>query len=428
LKIVFLAVLILFFSCRNDLSFNMVQKEVVIPDTIKINIVRQSQTSIAISIHKKRKIPEDTYHLIRTDSLRSLVVGTYSIKNDSIVVLDTNFGLNLFPASSYVYKMVRKDAALNSLDSSNILFTKTLGVASRNFEWQLLDIGKTGYYYDAWAESEDKIYLLGSKSDFWNDPFLMHYTGFQWQEIKGVGGIAIWGFSDDDVWIVGYSRVYHFDGDKWESVNGDSNSNRWVVKDKVLDDNLPYYGVWGTSSSNIFFTSGNGNIVHWNGQSASLVETGLTERRSDIFGLSENFILTAVRRSGGNELLLYENGDWITYTLNYSPTGSVFPFSEREYFFANHGVVNRVRNGYVESILSRQGEEFTRIRGNLDYGELFVTSYSGRLFHFNGVDWYDFSEDIFKGAIKYPLRGLLVNKKFILSVGDSGTVIKGVRQ
>ena len=73
---------------------------------------------------------------------------------------------------------------------------------------------------------------------------ILKWDGEEWQPELEIGGRnAILGFSENDIWEAGGS-VTHYDGTKWNRVDGYSSNGQSYPLDQALFDNRPYRAIW----------------------------------------------------------------------------------------------------------------------------------------------------------------------------------------
>jgi len=106
-------------------------------------------------------------------------------------------------------------------------------------------------------------------------------SGWCWENPlpQGNGLMGIWGFSPNDVWMVGwYGTALHWDGVAL--------TKRDTGTPKTL------YDVWGTSADDVWAV-GYGTLIHYNGAGWSAVESGSGSRMADIWGTTDGNIWIA---------------------------------------------------------------------------------------------------------------------------------------
>ena len=101
----------------------------------------------------------------------------------------------------------------------------------------------------------------------------------------------VWGTSGNDVFAVGYTNswdpeIYHYNGTAW---------SKMTLPD---DANVKLYGVWGSDSSNVFavgeknplLPGSTNQILHYDGNSWSLMDPGTEKSLAGVWGSSRNDI------------------------------------------------------------------------------------------------------------------------------------------
>lgn len=108
--------------------------------------------------------------------------------------------------------------------------------------------------------------------------------------------------------------------------------------------------MWGTSSTNLYFGSGGGKVVHWNGSSAQVVYTNPSiVQVKDMDGYASDFIigvgtgmippLLAVKYNGTSWNQLPMSSNW---SLN-----AVSIVNRNHIFFAGDGIFEMKGNNFV---------------------------------------------------------------------------------
>jgi len=162
----------------------------------------------------------------------------------------------------------------------------------------------TIYHYDGsdWtlstldATSIRDIQMDASESGWAVDYFgkIFYYNGFGWSlqhDIDKSFWYAIAAFSSSDIWIAGFASNfsgdsqyphtigYHWDGIEWKS--NLKTSEREVVSGTV------FAAISANSSTDIWFGTYGGNLVHWNGNSMQIANSPTTGGIRDIHMMSE---------------------------------------------------------------------------------------------------------------------------------------------
>ena len=237
----------------------------------------------------------------------------------------------------------------------------------------------------------------------------MEWNGCQ----KKIGGfLAIYGFSSTDIWAVG-GAVWHFNGIIWEE---------YTYRDPIINNNITYTSIWGTSSNDLYLGNGGGKIIHWDGSKASVVyENPDNIRIWDIFGFSNNFILStgnsgvspsfAIRFNGTN----WENLEGIDYSTHLFAT--VYVVNQREYY-----VGGAAAYGYLGNQWEPIPGNLYRLRGNKTTGELVGVGPGNVMNYYDGIQWYSFRDQINNEFA--ALYGVFVTEHKIFTVGVTITQAK----
>lgn len=109
---------------------------------------------------------------------------------------------------------------------------------------------------------------------------------------------GLWGASPDEVWAVGgwagrWGFLWRYDGSEWQNVS--------LPDDMPLDANgeLPaLLKVWGRAKDDVYVVGGNGTILHYDGSSWSVVESGTTARLFTVTGDDAQIAITGGDSSG----------------------------------------------------------------------------------------------------------------------------------
>jgi hypothetical protein len=151
----------------------------------------------------------------------------------------------------------------------------------------------------AWSTPEPITGLVGPNA-IWGagigDVFISGSTGVHragggpWTTDGSRSTYAVWGSAPNDVWMVG-GTLYHWDGTTWTPTQG--------------SDTL--YGIWGTAQNDVTAVGDRGLIRHFDGQTWSTVQSGLTTRLNAIWGSAPG---DAWIVGDGGVILHLQNGAW----------------------------------------------------------------------------------------------------------------------
>ncbi|MCP4599040.1 MAG: hypothetical protein GY847_00610 [Proteobacteria bacterium] len=163
--------------------------------------------------------------------------------------------------------------------------------------WNRIESNTQATLTDIWGAAPDDIWAVGGHNEF--NGTVLHYDGNEWSEIVSHAEqrlAAVWGSSSTDIYVVGdadrSALLKHWDGNTWESVTlpedisigqdiwGDGPDNvfvvafgeivhfdgaSWTIIDQGFAASYPAFAMWGSSSSNVHLAGSNGVIRRWNG-------------------------------------------------------------------------------------------------------------------------------------------------------------------
>ena len=107
---------------------------------------------------------------------------------------------------------------------------------------------------------------------------------------------AVWGSSGADVFAVGYvGTIIHYDGSSWTVMESGTKEALWSV--------------WGASGSDVFAVGSNGTILHYDGSTWTKMDSPTTEQLNGVWAASSSDVFV-VGRSG--TILHYDGSSWST--------------------------------------------------------------------------------------------------------------------
>ncbi|ETR65748.1 MAG: hypothetical protein OMM_05928 [Candidatus Magnetoglobus multicellularis str. Araruama] len=92
----------------------------------------------------------------------------------------------------------------------------------------------------------------------------------------------MWGSSGSDVFAVGFSGIFHYDGNNWTTMSGTLSQ---------------YNGVWGSSGSDVFAVCDYDTISHYDGNNWTTMNTGTSKDLNEVWGSNSSDVY-AVGDSG----------------------------------------------------------------------------------------------------------------------------------
>jgi len=343
-----------------------------------------------------------------------------------------------------------------------------------NFVWDIQVFGNESWsinmLYDAFIIDEDDIWAVGEIREFDGDTLhnYLHWDGEEWTrgiiyEVNNSSQLphlffSIYGFTHDDLWVSATLPSY-YDGNIWY---------KYMPADDGFPTNLGgIMHIWGTSSSNMYFSEHSGDIIHWDGETFTIMETTTGSGSQynsqypiqDLYGIDENHIWTL---AGDPNLLtedyplklsFYDGEEWTDQYIITSALQEDNQLGGRIYGIWAYGdtsYASAALNGlWHESISNGEGSYFPLdsldtenaayargrgIDGN-NYNDIFTVSIFAKFAHYNGATWF-FGNEIYsfleENYINYGCTGLDVNGNTILlygyiNVGEKVWVARGVR-
>ena len=293
---------------------------------------------------------------------------------------------------------------------------------------------------DGWASTSDTLFVVGEGGA------IFRYDGTDWvdQSIpRDLDFWGIWGSGPSDVYALGNSSIYHYDGVNWGS---------------SFEHTEPLYGIDGVASNNIYAVGGNGTILYYGGSAwTPVVVPGVNQFLTGVSMTSDTDAVivgtagTVLRLSGIGWSLerQAENLDWQdvsgsspneVYAVAEEGTlavwdGSMWEYTETTGGFAPNGVWGASPNQiwmcgtvgpgqgvvyfYDGAVWEQQfapGQPLHAIWGTAD-DDIYVVGDAGMLAHFNGTEWSDttLTSSSLYGVWSLPRADVFV-------VGDEGTI------
>jgi hypothetical protein len=294
----------------------------------------------------------------------------------------------------------------------------------RELTWELettltFNEGEEGQLRTVWGSSLNDIYVGGYSSE-WTDP-LYHFDGENW-ELIGLdhitrageygGPIELYdmiGFAEDDIWIAGfqwstrpenvpdYKRLLiHYDGRHWS----------WVDTPLVSG----FFAIGANNRKKIWAGGTFSNLIRYNGESWALDSIpGVTDydynHYSELMNISGNsagrvhalvipFSVSSIYPSSA--IYEYDNKKWklINPDFHIYDYADLWTSPGGDLYVANVNNIS-VWDGNSWGILLEGHYYFNTITGNDDnniiaggwYNE---PPYGAVLFHYNGVDWFEY--------------------------------------
>ncbi|MCO6473338.1 MAG: hypothetical protein J5I57_06385 [Melioribacteraceae bacterium] len=382
-------------------------------DTVTVSITDKTHRSITINVKTTLNNRDWKIELFREKQAEEdTLLADFSVETEDTTIIDDNGGKGLELETEYGYYTILSTETGEIKDKSEKVIGRTLGATSHNYVWEEYTIGESGVLYDVWGTDENNVYAVGA-FDIGDTTYgLAHWNGTNWTPIDDPGGLAIYGFGENDIWVAG-GKVFHFNGTQWLDIDRG---------DQVLSDNVVYTCLWGTSSENLYFGNQGGKIVHWDGRRGSVVKEFLTTSITDINGYNkDNFwIVGRKNMTGGDDLVVqYKNGIWeqlIDGALMSQYPNSVYPVNDKITFICGNFCFYNFANQWNAVPINISGS-YARVRGS-NSNNVFSVGNRSEILHYNGKDWNRYEELTTAGLVL--LNGLKVfeNKVFIVGMNE----------
>jgi len=400
-----------FFICCNSIEPPIIPPPPTpVPnDTITVNIEDVTHRSIVVNVQTTMNNSQSMIEVFRRINSKDSIVAEYSITITDTMIIDDNNGQGLQLDTEYKYYAVRKDTTGESKDTSNIATARTLSATSFNYTWQEFSIGEwNSVLYDVWGTDENNVYAVGGV--YFNDTSygVIHWNGIDWKPVSKAGGVAVHGFSENDIWTVGGS-IFHFDGVDWVEI---------LFNDQILVENLPYASVWGTSSNNLYFGNERGKIIHWNGSKAEVVFiNGTNVQVKDLDGYSSDFIIGVGTGMVPPLLAVYYDGNsWsnLPISSNWS-LNSLSIVTKNHTYFGGDGVFEMIGTNF--SRIQSFGYYIWVVKYNRQTGVTVASGAFDGVYIYNGLEWRNYKGQISSDNTSYS--GIFLINNTIFCVGST---------
>jgi hypothetical protein len=332
ISLIFVLLIPLLSSCKEDPPV-VPPPDVPKRDTVTISVDHVSHRAVSLNIKTTLHNPGRIIKLYRDYSQ----VKQYPAAVSDTVITDDNNGMGLSLNTTYTWYAVSADSTGIVKDSSNRIEVSTLDTTSHDYTWEIIIPGGATYtndLRDVWGLDDNNVYAAGAVTLNDTSRAVLKWDGQKWNPLFRGGGIyAIHGFSSDDIWIAG-NLVFHYDGTEWKHMN-----------DPVIDNNVPYYALWGSGSNDIYLGSAWGKLIHWDGQKARVAaDFGIYIK--DIYGTSANNIWVAGSIGSSDKLLLARfNGTSFEHVTNQPPVSrtlqTIYTTKNNEVYVGGNGVFRK---------------------------------------------------------------------------------------
>lgn len=401
--------------------------------TIYLELDGTGVTSVTLQVSVEDSSDEWNFALARNDS----IVMEHTVTGKDTTVRDTG----LEPGTEYDY-LAYWLANGKIKDSSNAVIASTLDTTSHNFTWTIDTLGEYGSYLkDAWIVDENDIWVVGNIETDSGEYNAAHWDGNDW-ELLGIHSNtldlrSIWYFDKNDIWVTDYCSPIHWDGDEWIYYH---------IQNMGLDA-CAGFGIWGTSSSNIYFVGYQGSIIHHDGQEFEKMESGTEVKLKNISGSGPDNIWVSGHDldTGGDQVVLlhYDGMAWNKVieqsVTTYLTPGQISGGIVGIYTDSADSVWVYTHLGFYSCPVTTTGEgnliwdtsiDETAIEafGGTSHNDLFSAGTFSIIWHYNGLTWHRYKEIPEIGTI----YGMAAQSNMAVFVGyiyspDRAFVIRGYR-
>jgi len=321
-----------------------------------------------------------------------------------------------------------------------------LDTTSHEFAWEVDTLGEYGsWVYGIDIVNADDIWACGEFRTDSTKYNLAHWNGQDWTllgtEAAYRNGFlsekltSIMVFAQDDIWALG-GYPYHWDGEQWTIYH---------LQDMGLMSGGFHGELWGSSSSDMYFSGKDGHLAHFDGSSFSMIDVGVDTRFVDISGTPDgsqvfvvgyNFLLpirtTLVKISEGNANILYDAFD---HDINGGPEDWGIMSSESVLGATAYVVTFKglMKYNFVDSTytLDPAFEMYDYHDMQVQTAnDIFLVGGGGQYVHFNGSSWL-FDNQLYENHFFASQCGDLLDDMAVIGGytqgGLEGVIARGYR-
>lgn len=231
-----------------------------------------------------------------------------------------------------------------------------------------------------WGDSSSNLYAVGqTQGDVNKDVYLRYSGGSSWIREYPFGDTTstskpgfVKGFVGNDVYIAGRDGTYRMPNGNWTFAT-------WI---KISSDS--YSDIWGSSHESIWFVGENG-IMHYNGNTSSVLSSTTDPSGNDIWGNSDTDIFLVTGSDG--EIIHFQGEAWSSMTaIPNLPIQSVCgDTSDALYAVGNSGMILSFNGEYWAPMESTTNNNLRSVCGSGN--AVFAVGDSGTVLFYNGSQW-----------------------------------------
>ncbi len=184
---------------------------------------------------------------------------------------------------------------------------------------------------------------------------------------------------------------------------------------QLLQD-VELYGVWGSSSSNVFAIGKDGTILHYNGNTWGHMNSGTSNHLYSIWGSSSSDVFAV----GEDGIILHYNGS--TWGMNSGTSNAIWGIwgtSSTDVFAVGGAGTILHYNGTTWSIMSSGTYSFLYSVWGTSSSDVFAVGDYGTILHYNGNSWNTMSS----GTESYLYSIWGSSSSDVFAVGEDGIIL-----
>jgi hypothetical protein len=182
---------------------------------------------------------------------------------------------------------------------------------------------------------------------------------------------AVWGSNANDVWVVGYNMIVHWDGMAWSTSPANVG---------------PLNGVWGTSRTDVWAVGEGGAILHYDGMAWFPSDAGTTATLNGVWGTGTSDVWAVGEQDGGGPIFHWDGKAWSSSATTGSGLQAVWGSSGLVWAVGNGKRIIEYKNGAwsPQSIQVSVPDDFHTVWGS-SATSVWAGGPSGPLVYYEGV-------------------------------------------
>jgi hypothetical protein len=313
---------------------------------------------------------------------------------------------------------------------------------SHNITWSFYRIGDalTNILYDVAVVNDTLAYAVGNitYNDSTGQPVYPGYGLVQWNgktwtprrlswvdtdghlnPFDNIEGIFV--LAPNDIWLV-VGSLFHWDGVS-------PTAQLLWLRTSIPDRSAFLIKIWGSSPSSIYGVGFGGIIVHYDGNTPQVINSGTHYDIRDIWGAVDpttgrTQIIAVASSADTAKKLISIDGTTVSFLPDSGLSSALYStwfVPHQKYYVVGAGIGQKnnldsspwsvYAPGIVTSYIS------SRVRGTA-INDVFVAGSFKELVHFNGETWYNYRDQVPNGF--GALGGLAATKHLVIAVGLEG--------